>query len=242
MNSGPLLYLGIFFTMACSWLGFVLGPRLQIGNALPEPAVGSSDVYPTPRPGQARQGEQVYRSLGCAACHTQQVRPGGETGYSDTLQGFGARPSVAADYLNDQPAMPGSVRIGPDLSNIGVRQDEKTLLLHLYQPKLVTLGSIMPSYRFLFEHKPVHGERSPDALKLSGGDSGFEVVPKPEALALVAYLHNLRQNGYLFEAPPPPQPAKPSGTNAPPAAAGGTNAPAAGATNAPAAATNAPAK
>lgn len=32
MNSGPLLFLGLFVTMACSWLSFVLGPQLQIGH------------------------------------------------------------------------------------------------------------------------------------------------------------------------------------------------------------------
>ena len=29
------------------------------------------------RPGQARQGAEVYRANGCAECHTQQVRPKG---------------------------------------------------------------------------------------------------------------------------------------------------------------------
>jgi hypothetical protein len=34
--------------------------------------------------------------------------------------------------------------------------------------------------------------------------SGYEIVPRPEARALAAYLLSLRQDGYLFEAPPPP--------------------------------------
>ena len=43
--------------------------------------------------------------------------------------------------------------------------------------------------------------------------SGYEIVPRPEARALAAYVTSLHQDGYLFEAPPPPQPA--GKTNAP---------------------------
>jgi len=46
-------------------------------------------------------------------------------------------------------------------------------------------------------------------------EPGYEVVPGSEARALAAYLLNLRQDGYLFEAPPPPQPK----TNSVPSAA-----------------------
>jgi len=65
---------------------------------------------------------------------------------------------------------------------------------------------------------------------------GYEIVPKAEAKALVAYLTSLRVDAPLFEAPfsiPPPPPAP--ATNAP---AGDTNAPA-GATNSAAGVTNA---
>jgi hypothetical protein len=35
---------------------------------------------------------------------------------------------------------------------------------------------------------------------------GYEVIPRPQARALAAYLLSLRQDGYLFEVPPPPLP------------------------------------
>ena len=33
MNYGPLLFLGVFFTMVTSWFGVVLVPHLQLGRA-----------------------------------------------------------------------------------------------------------------------------------------------------------------------------------------------------------------
>ena len=55
----------------------------------------------------------------------------------------------------------------------------------------------------------------------------MRLSPARAALALAAYIANLRQDSYLFEAPPPS--AIPVSTNAP-----GTNAAPANATNAPA--------
>ena len=49
----------------------------------------------------------------------------------------------------------------------------------------------MPPFRFLFEKRKIVGERSAEALYLSGDDAppeGYEVVPGPEARALVGYL------------------------------------------------------
>jgi len=79
MNHGPLIFLGSFLAMACSWFGLILMPQLQIGRqqsvVLPE----TGQLYPAPRPGAAAQGAQVYRANGCYYCHSQQVRQ------SDTL-------------------------------------------------------------------------------------------------------------------------------------------------------------
>ena len=123
MNPGPLLFLATFFTMSISWLSFVLVPQLQIGRQVQVEADGV--LYPSMRPGMARQGEQVYRANGCFYCHTEQVRPEGFG--SDLARGWGGRTgkvqSVAQDYLYDQPVMLGSLRIGPDLANFaGVRR------------------------------------------------------------------------------------------------------------------------
>jgi cytochrome c oxidase cbb3-type subunit 2 len=236
MNPGPLLFLASFFMMSISWLGFVLVPQLQIGRQVQVEA-DSGQLYPSMRPGMARQGEQIYRANGCFYCHTEQVRPKGYG--SDIARGWGGRPgvvqSVAQDYLYDRPVMLGSQRIGPDLANIGRRQtNELFLLLHIYNPQLTMLKSVMPPYKFLFETRELRPGEAPsaDALPVNDAPPGQEVVPTDDAHALAAYLLSLHSDGILFETPPPPAPA----TNR---AAGSTNSPAM-VTNAPA--TNAPAK
>ncbi len=141
---------------------------------------------------------------------------------ADISRGWGNRLSVAADYLYDQPVQVGNSRLGPDLSNVGVRSaDLNTTLIHLYDPRTTVKGSIMPAYRFLFEVRKIGKHPSPDALKNLGEyapkEPGHEVVPKAEALQLAAYLRSLRLETPLFEAPAPvltaPQVAQ--GTNAP---------------------------
>ncbi len=124
----------------------------------------------------------------------------------DITRGWGSRLSVAADYLYDQPVQLGSLRAGPDLANIGVRApDARWQLQHLYAPKSITPGSTMPSFKFLFEVRPkINGEASPEALTLPkefAAEAGYEVVPKPEAKELAAYLLSLKANVPLYEAP-----------------------------------------
>ena len=70
----------------------------------------------------------------------------------DIARGWGMRQSVAEDYLYDQPVQLGSLRAGPDLANIGVRDpDANWQLTHLYAPSGVVKGSTMPPFRYLFE-------------------------------------------------------------------------------------------
>jgi cbb3-type cytochrome oxidase cytochrome c subunit len=123
----------------------------------------------------------------------------------DIARGWGKRHSVAADYIYDWPVMLGSQRIGPDLANIGVRRaDANWQLRHLYDPQSEVTGSTMPSFKYLFEVRKIGRVPSPDALQLTGKsmpEVGYEVVPKPEARELVAYLLSLQSGAPLFEAP-----------------------------------------
>jgi cytochrome c oxidase cbb3-type subunit II len=217
MNHGPLLFLGVFLAMASSWTGMVLTPWLEIGKQTAVTIESTGAIYPSARPGMANQGAEVYRANGCAACHTMQVRA------SDAaVNRWGPRVTVAQDYLYENPAMIGSQRIGPDLTNVGLRRpDTNDQLVHLYNP-LARMQpgekSVMPPYPFLFEKRKAGDQPSPDALKLPAGFAvpGYEIVPRHEALALVAYLQSRQANMMLFE------PAD-AGTNAP---AGATNTPA----------------
>ena len=143
----------------------------------------------------------------------------------DIARGWGRRRSVAEDSLFDSPVMPGSQRVGPDLANVGVRlPDANWHLLHLYAPQHQLKGSTMPPYRYLFERRKIERRPSPDALVLPpplAPPPGYEVVPRPEATALAAYLVSLRADFPLFNAPMtlPGAAATPAGTNAPVASA-----------------------
>jgi cbb3-type cytochrome oxidase cytochrome c subunit len=123
----------------------------------------------------------------------------------DIARAWGKRRTVADDFLYDYPVMLGDQRVGPDLANVGARlPDANWHLLHLFAPTSKVERSIMPPYPFLFEKRKIKDAPSPEALTLRGSlapPPGFEIVPKPEAKALVAYLLNLRAETPLFYAP-----------------------------------------
>jgi len=326
MTRGPLIFLGVLFSLACSWAALIFGSQLQLGALEPAAILNSSELYPAPRPGLAQQGAEVYRANGCFYCHSQQVRQNGITfgavltdpgtntalvidvlvnqpqftdlarGHNkrvhandalaklpvvlventsaalanqamkpftdievkteltfknlgaDIAAGLGPRGSVARDYLFDNPPMPGSLRLGPDLANVGSRAPEKFTamwsftaaartnevlqaaererfhLAHLYNPAAGAKGSTMPAYPFLFEKRQLKPGAKPssDALLL-GKDApadGLEVIPTSQARALAAYLMSLRHDASLVEraVPRPPRLPAPS-TNAAPSAA-----------------------
>jgi cytochrome c oxidase cbb3-type subunit 2 len=135
-------------------------------------------------------GREVYVDLGCVYCHSQQPRD--PSFGPDALRGWG-RASTAGDYVYDYPHQLGTMRTGPDLFNIGMRQPSAEWhLAHLYQPRAVVPWSIMPSYPFLFEVKAeaAPGDRVVIVPAPYAPGSGV-VVAKPEALRLVAYLQGL---------------------------------------------------
>lgn len=226
MNFAPLIFVGLFAAFSLSWFAYVLKPYADFGRQAPFQDKVTGAVYPMARPGNARQGAEVYREHGCASCHTQQVRAAQEG--NDIARGWGARRTVAPDYMLDNPPLIGTIRLGPDLANVGTRRtDANWHYAHLYEPKSKVEGSIMPPYKYLFEERRARGgaDAIPHPTKKE-----LELVPNDDARTLVAYMMSLRANGLVFEAPMPQ-----SKTNAP---AGDTNAPAGG-TNTMTAGTNA---
>lgn len=136
------------------------------------------------------EGREQYVSLGCVYCHSQQPRD--RSFAPDDARGWG-RASTPGDYAYDYPHQLGTMRTGPDLFNIGARQPSSDWhLTHLYNPRAVVPGSIMPAYPFLFEEKT---QTAPGdvVVKLPQGlaPAGKTVVARPEALSLVAYLKAL---------------------------------------------------
>jgi len=141
-----------------------------------------------PLSASADRGRDVYVAEGCSYCHTQQVRPLKQ----DLVFG---RPSTAGDYAYSTPELLGSERNGPDLSNIGSRQpSDMWQYIHLYQPRSLVSGSIMPPYLWLFRMKT----RADHADVTVAVPPGFApkngvIVTTPQVRDLVAYLKSLKQ-------------------------------------------------
>ena len=274
MKNGPLLFLGLFAVMATSFWGLLIASNSTIGSQQPVLIEATGELYPAGRSGLAQEGAQVYRSLGCVECHSQQIRQSGlefevwlsdagtnapavisaieqeranlRTGGAesplndlpakafttqsigtadafvkrltglgasaqvvlkptgaDIQRGWGRRVTVAQDFLRDNPVQIGSQRVGPDLANYGSRQTNAMLILqHLYDPQKMMPGSMMPPYKFLFTtHKLGDGETVSAGALPAVFMPGFEIRPKPEALALAAYLNSLRADVPLTNAP-----------------------------------------
>jgi cytochrome c oxidase cbb3-type subunit 2 len=206
MNRLRPLFITIALLFFAGWLGFVAYSYLQLGRLAPQ--VESDGSLPPFQSGSAIRGAKVYAAEGCMTCHSQQVRQTSVT-RSDIDRNWGKRPSVARDYLRDHVAFLGTSRVGPDLSNVGVRfTDPVWYYRHLYEPVTVVAGSNMPSYRYLFKMQKIEGQPSEEAIALTGPHApreGYEVVPTEEAKDLVAYLLSRKQDYTLPEVPPVPE-------------------------------------
>jgi cytochrome c oxidase cbb3-type subunit 2 len=193
MRHGPFIFLGVLLSFASSWLVLVFTPYIQLQFLEPVRDEVTGLEYPVALEGEAADGELVYAANGCIYCHSQQVRTEGFG--ADFERGWGPRRTVARDYLGDRRVMLGTMRTGPDLANIGVRQPSAAWHhLHLYNPRITSPGSIMPSFAFLYREREIVGQPSADALELPeefAVEPGHEVVPTAEARALVRYLLQL---------------------------------------------------
>jgi cytochrome c oxidase cbb3-type subunit 2 len=122
----------------------------------------------------------------------------------DIARGWGLRGSVAEDFLYDIPVQPGSLRAGPDLADEASRlPDINWQLVHLYAPRSLIEGSMMPPYRYLFEVRKIGRKPLPDDLILPPelAVAGCEIVPTPEAKELAQYLLSLHVDVPLPDAP-----------------------------------------
>ncbi len=186
-----LLFSVIFFGFIALSMIIAVAPAIGVENSMrPLPNT-------TPMTEIEKRGLGVYIAEGCVACHTQQVRP-------LEMDEVWGRAAVPGDYAHVEPLGPlspyapallGSSRTGPDLTNVGARQASETWqYMHLYNPRMVVPDSVMPAYPWLFEVVeqagaddvvvPVTGAFAPAA---------GQVVPTPDGEALVAYLLSLKQ-------------------------------------------------
>ena len=291
MDSAFTLLSGALLVFCISVSGMLMRANEQLGGLQYADTVledGTQTRYPIPLLGNARYGEEVYRSIGCAECHTQQVThegvefdikalateknhaavkdavdrfyrvtgspssggaahglPVGEwetiahgvntadaakargflaaAGASVDVQvrfhgedldndefsnpdgrGWGKRRSVARDYLFAERPMLGSVRIGPDLVNVGTRYSRSTLMRILLNPKMIRKDSKMPQHRFLFDEASKGDEG--ELIAVRNGKEEVYYKPTKDAEELVDYLLSLKGANYPLQEAPTPQP------------------------------------
>ena len=216
MKHFSLLFIGIFSIVASSFLGLIITSQNQIG-ALKQSTeslelndegalvmVEGDPLFPKNLSGSASQGHLEYIKLGCVNCHSQQIRRTSIS--SDISRGLGLRYSVPRDYILQKKVVLGTQRVGPDLSNVGLRQRDKNWhLLHLYNPQITSPGSVMPSFSFLFELKSEESVPENSVLNFPeestyAPEKGSVIVPSRRANALVNYLLSLKFDYNLPEA------------------------------------------
>jgi hypothetical protein len=97
-----------------------------------------------------RIGRKVYTGEACWHCHSQFVRP-----VSGESRRWGPV-SQSWEYQNElqRPVLFGTRRVGPDLSREGGRRSNDWQAVHLFEPTLLSDGSVMPEYPWFFEGSP----------------------------------------------------------------------------------------
>ncbi|WP_292977167.1 cbb3-type cytochrome c oxidase subunit II [Nitrosomonas sp.] len=195
MENEAKLTAGAMTTFSIAVAALVVLPYIQVSDVQPPAGL-------KPYTSAELRGRDSYIANGCMYCHTQQPRD--RSFAPDFERGWG-RVSTPGDYYYDKPHLLGSMRTGPDLMNIGVRQPSVDWHLgHLYQPRAYVPDSIMPSYPYLFEVKD-KAEEDEVIVRLPPkfAPPGKVVVARPEAVDLVKYLQSLDRSYPIL--PPDPQ-------------------------------------
>lgn len=191
------------------WLLMIVVPVIRYQNLKPvaydKDKDGMDGFYPPAL--IHRQGQLVYAREGCVQCHSQMIRAA-NLGLDAWRKGWGqeqadrapepTRSSTLRDYLGEPIAFLGIQRTGPDLANVGWRvTDRNKLHQSLYAPRSIHEWSTMPSFKNLYVVQKAQGPKSDVALELTGKFApaeGYEVVPTPEAEALVDYILSLKKD------------------------------------------------
>jgi cytochrome c oxidase cbb3-type subunit I/II len=158
-------------------------------------------------------GRDLYVSDGCYLCHSQMIR----TLVSDVLR-YGDY-SRLGESIYDHPFQWGSKRNGPDLARVGGKYPNIWHLRHFEDPRSISAGSNMPSFRWLLSApldyaalpKKIAVQRTlgvpypaiTDAEVVAGARAqakaiaddllaaGASVAPDREIVAMIAYVQKL---------------------------------------------------
>ncbi len=133
-----ILIIGALLVWAASISIMVIFPATTIKN---EP---SENWRPLTE--KEKKGNELYVNNGCSYCHSLYIRP-----YD---WGIGAeRIAQAGDYYGQRPAILGSERTGPDLSQEGGEHSDDWHKAHFTNPRNTSPISLMPSWEFLGDEK-----------------------------------------------------------------------------------------
>jgi len=116
-----------------------LMPTLTISSNIP--TIASVKPY-TPL---ELQGRDLYIREGCVGCHSQTIRP-----FRSETERYGEY-SKAGEFVYDHPFLWGSKRTGPDLAREGGKYGNSWHYNHMYDPRAISPGSIMPAYEWLYK-------------------------------------------------------------------------------------------
>ncbi len=101
------------------------------------------------------EGEHIYAIEGCWYCHTDQTRTLVQDVVANGSDSYPAPPSSANEYIYQKITFPGTRRIGPDLSRVGIKRPSRDWHRgHFWSPKTASQGSIMPAFRHFFDEDP----------------------------------------------------------------------------------------
>jgi len=92
------------------------------------------------------QGRDIYIREGCYTCHSQMIRP-----FRDEVARYGEY-SKAGEFVYDHPFQWGSKRTGPDLAREGGKYPDSWHYNHMYDPRSMSPGSVMPQYTWLLDN------------------------------------------------------------------------------------------
>jgi cytochrome c oxidase cbb3-type subunit II len=95
-----------------------------------------------PLTAEEQAGHRLYVQNGCSYCHSLFVRTGDWDVGSERIAQNG-------DYVGQEPAILGSERTGPDLSQQGGEHPDDWHLAHFTNPRFTSPISLMPSWEFL---------------------------------------------------------------------------------------------
>jgi cytochrome c oxidase cbb3-type subunit 2 len=153
---------------------------------------------PAASPELVALGRRVYMREGCINCHSQFVRPGGHAPAAHDDAWWGPWRTIDR---SQRPPLIGNRRQGPDLLNVGNRRSATWHRVHLVDPRLLSPGSRMPSYRHLFDSRreTTDGDALVAYLSHLGFTSRLERHARAEIAPVPALSGDPRAGARLFE-------------------------------------------